>query len=382
MKNKVNNSRENDVYTKLAAHLDDLPGGYPSTESGIELKILRRLFTPEEAEMALKLSVLPEEAKVIARRAKRSVEEIQPLLEEMYQKGLLLKIKRKGRPDRYMALQFAIGIWEYHVNDLDRELARDVGEYIPTLLDADTWKKAPQLRTVPVNTSIDHKLEILPYENVEELVKAQDKFLVAPCICRKEKKLLDEGCEKPEESCLVFGRGAELYHDRGIGRLIDQEEALDILKKAADAGLVLQPSNSKDIVNICCCCGCCCGVLRTIKQHPKPASIVSSPFICEAEQETCIGCGVCVKRCQMDALRLEDDKVVLDPDRCIGCGLCVPTCLTDSLSLVRKPEREQMDVPKTFRDTMIHLMKERGKLKPSFVAGTVIKSKVDRIRSR
>jgi len=371
-----------DVYIRLAAHLDNLPGGYPSTESGVELRILRRLFTPEEAEMTLQLSVLPENVKVVAHRAKLTVEETETRLEELYQKGLILKIKRDKRPDLYMALQFVIGIWEYHVNDLEPELARDVGEYIPTLLNADTWKKAPQLRTIPINKSIDSKLEVLPYEDVEELVKSQDKFLVAPCICRKEKKLLEEGCEKPEESCLVFGRGADLYNDRGIGRLIDREEALDILKKAEDAGLVLQPSNSKDIANICCCCGCCCGVLRTVKQHPKPATIVSSPFILAAEPDTCVGCGVCVQRCQMDALSLEDDKVVLDFDRCIGCGVCVPTCLTDSLSLVRKPESEQRDVPKTFMDTMIQLLKARGKLKPSFVASTVLKSKIDRIISK
>jgi NAD-dependent dihydropyrimidine dehydrogenase PreA subunit len=371
-----------DVYTRLAAHLDNLPGGYPPTESGVELRILRRLFTPEEAELALHLSVLPEGVKVISHRAKLSVEEATSRLEEMYQKGLILKIKRHGKPDLYMALQFAIGIWEYHVNDLDPELARDVGEYIPTLLDAETWRKAPQLRTVPINKSIDSRLEVLPYENVEELVESQDKFLVAPCICRKEKKLLGEGCDKPEENCLVFGRGADLYHDRGIGRFIEKEEVLDILKKAEDAGLVLQPSNSKDIVNICLCCGCCCGVLRTIKQNPKPAKIVSSPFILAAEPDTCIGCGVCVLRCQMDALSLVDDKVVLDIDRCIGCGVCVPTCLTDSLSLVRKPDSEQMPVPRTFMDTMIHLLRVRGKLKPSFVASTVFKSKVDRLKSK
>jgi electron transport complex protein RnfB len=370
---------KNDVYTKLAAHLDDLPGGYPSTKNGVELKILRHLFTPEEAEMALYLSVLPEEVKVIARRAKRSVEDTSVRLEEMYQKGLILKIRREGRPVRYMALQFAIGIWEFHVNDLDRELAKDVGEYIPTLLNTDTWKKAPQLRTVPVNKSIDHKLEILPYEDVEELVKTQDKFLVASCICRKEKDLLDEGCEKPVENCLILGRAADLYHDRGIGRYIDREEALNILKEADEAGLVLQPSNSKDIANICCCCGCCCGVLRTIKQHPKPATIVSTPFICVADPETCIGCSVCIQRCQMDALSLEEDRVVLDLNRCIGCGICVTTCLTESLFLVRKPDSEQQDVPKTFRDAMIQLLKVRGKLRPSWVAKTMLKSKIDRV---
>lgn len=372
----------NDVYKKLAAHLDRLPGGYPSTESGVELRILRRLFTPEEAEMALNLALLPEEAKVIAHRAKLSVEKTKNRLEDMYQKGLILKIRRERRPDMYMALQFAIGIWEYHVNDLNPELARDVGEYIPILLNPDIWKKAPQLRTVPVNQSIDHTLEILPYENAEELLKAQHKFLVAPCICRKEKRLLDEGCEKPEETCLVMGRGADLYHDRGIGRFIDREEALRILKEADEAGLVLQPSNSKDIVNICCCCGCCCGVLRTIKQHPRPASIASSPFTCSVDPETCIGCGVCVLRCQMDAVRLEEDKAVIDLDRCIGCGLCVSTCLTGSLTLVRKPESEQHNIPKTFRDTMVQLLKARGKLKPISVAKIVLQSKVDRLPAK
>jgi formate hydrogenlyase subunit 6/NADH:ubiquinone oxidoreductase subunit I len=373
---------KNDVYSMLATHLDTLPGGYPSTESGVELRILRRLFTPEEAELALHLSLLPEDAKVIASRAKLSIEETATQLEEMYQKGLILAVKRKGRRDRYMALQFIIGIWEYHVNDLDPELARDVGEYIPALLDTDIWKKVPQLRTIPVNKSIDHKLEILPYENVEELIESHTKFLVAPCICRKEKNLLEEGCENPVESCLILGHGADLYHDRGVGRRIDKEEALDILKKAEDAGLVMQPSNSKEIANICCCCGCCCAVLRTVKKHPKPATIVFSPFILAAESDTCIGCGVCVERCPMDALSLEEDKVALDLDRCIGCGVCVPTCLTESLSLLRRPESEQRALPKTFRNTMIQILKARGKLKPSWVASTVIKSKIDRIKTK
>ena len=87
----MGNTKEKDIYAKLAAHLDDLPGGYPATESGIELKILRRLFAPEEAEMALNLSVLPEEVKVVARRAKLPVEKTQSMLDEMYQKGLILK---------------------------------------------------------------------------------------------------------------------------------------------------------------------------------------------------------------------------------------------------------------------------------------------------
>ena len=108
----------------------------------------------------------------------------------------------------------------------------------------------------------------MAYEQAEELIRGQKKLLVAPCICRREHKMTGEGCDKPEETCLVFGLGADYYQRNGLGRLIDMDEALDILAKAEKAGLVLQPSNAKKIVNICCCCGCCCQVLKTLKMYP------------------------------------------------------------------------------------------------------------------
>jgi electron transport complex protein RnfB len=370
-----------DIYKKLAKHLDNLPGGFPPTESGVELRILRRLFTPEEAELALRVTLIPEESRVIARRAKLAPQEACERLEEMSQKGLIFKIQPEGRPPLYMASQYVIGIWEYHVNDLDPELIRDMNEYIPTLFNMETWKKAPQLRTIPVGQSIDTQLEVLPYEKAEDLVRVQKKALVAPCICRREHTMVGEGCDKPEETCLIFGRAADYYEQRGIGRVIDQQEALDILKKADEAGLVLQSSNSQKIVNICCCCGCCCQVLKSFKRHPKPASLVSSPFVAAANPDTCEGCGTCLERCQMEALRLEDDKVVLDTDRCLGCGLCVSTCPTGSLTLVRRPEYEQQEVPRTMRDSLLNLGRVRGKLGPIRVAKMQLKSKLDRAAS-
>jgi Fe-S-cluster-containing hydrogenase component 2 len=371
-----------DIYKQLALHLDDLPGGFPPTATGVELRILRRLFTLKEAEMALHLTLIPEETKVIAHRAKQSVEETTSLLDEMFQKGLISKFEKKGRPPVYMALQFVIGIWEYNVNSLDTGLAEDMEEYFPYLVNFDVWNETPQLRTVPVGQSIDHQLDVLPYEMAEKLIEKQNKCLVAPCICRREQTLLGKGCNKPEESCLVFGLGAVIYEKRGIGRVIDKKEALAILKRADEAGLVLQPSNARDIVNICCCCGCCCGVLKAFKEHPQPSALVSSPFVCTVDRDKCIGCGVCVRRCQMDALELQDDKVVLHANRCIGCGLCVSTCLGDALSLKRKPDSKQKKVPETFRSAMVNLARERGKLKPISTAKMVLKSNRDRLRSR
>lgn len=368
-----------DIYKKLALHLDNLPGGFPPTKSGVELRILRRLFTPEEAELALNLTLIPEEAQDVARRIKLTTEEVAQRLKEMARKGLIYSVESDGSPPKYMALQYVIGIWEFHVNNLDEGLVRDMDEYIPTLFNLDTWKKVPQLRTVPVGRSIPVQLKIMSYEDARKLVRAHKMFLVAPCICRRERRIAGEGCDKPEESCLIFGRGVDYYSRNGIGRVIEQQEALEILKKADKAGLVLQPSNSQKVANICCCCGCCCGVLRTIKKHPKPASIVSTPFVTSSDFSTCKGCGTCLKRCQMEALRMKDEKVVLDTDRCIGCGLCVSTCPTGSLTLVRKPESRQPKIPKSLTETYFKLGRARGKMESASLVRQWLKSKKGRI---
>ncbi len=365
------------IYRKLAKHLDNLPGGFPSTDTGVELRILKRLFTPEEAEFALYLTLIPEESRVVARRAKISVQQASRQLETMAQKGLIYRIdSRKGQP-KYMALQYVIGIWEFHVNDLDQDLARDMGEYMPYLFDH-AWKK-PQLRTIPVNKSLSAELKVMTYENAEELVKKVRKSVVAPCICRRELGLLGKGCDKPMETCLVFDGGAEYYLKNGLGREISRQEVLDILKIAEEAGLVLQPSNARDIANICCCCGDCCGVLRNLKRYPKPASLVSTPFFAVVNDQTCLGCGVCEDRCQMDAVQLVDEKASIDLDRCIGCGLCVSTCPADAMTLVRKPEEDQPEVPGDLIKASIELGRARGKLNSGNLLMMQMKSKVDRL---
>jgi NAD-dependent dihydropyrimidine dehydrogenase PreA subunit len=370
---------ETDVYLRLARHLDDLPGGFPATEGGVEQRILRRLFTPEDAELALSLTLLPEESRVIARRAGIRADDAARRLDAMEKKGLIFAIHAPGEPPRYSAQQFAIGIWEFQVNNLDPEFARDFDEYLSTLFSPEIWRKAPQLRTIPVGVAFDTPIEVLAYERAEELVRGQEKFAVAPCICRREKRLTGDGCDKPLETCLTFGMAADFYQRNGLGRAITKEEALEVLKQAEIAGLVLSPGNAKEAMNICACCGCCCGVLRSVKRYPKPASLVSTPFVAEANLETCEGCGTCTERCQMEAVRLDDGKVALDPDRCIGCGLCVTTCPTDSLSLRRKPESAQPLVPKDAVDSAIRLGRARGKLTTPGLVGMMVKSKVDRL---
>lgn len=373
---------DRDVYEQLAAKLDKLPGGFPRTAGGAEMRILRRLFAPEEAELALHLTLLAEEPRVIAYRAGLPVEEATRRLEEMDAKGLLYSIQRPGQPRRYQAQQFIVGIWENQVNRLNPELIRDFEEYLEAGLSPERWRQVPQLRTIPVAESIPVQVEVMAYEQAEKLVRSHRAIAVANCICRQEMRLLGNGCDKPEETCLVFGQAARHYIHTGRGRSIDQAEALSILRRAADAALVLQPGNSEEPLNICACCGCCCGVLRSLKRDPRPASLVASPFHASLNTATCEGCGLCVDRCQMEALALDGGHAVLDLDRCIGCGLCVSTCPTGSLTLVRKPAAEQPAVPKDTVRAWIQWMQARGTADLGELAGMVMRSRVDRLRAR
>jgi Pyruvate/2-oxoacid:ferredoxin oxidoreductase delta subunit len=370
-----------DAYQRLARHLDNLPGGFPSTSSGVELRILRRLFTTEQAELAVKLSLIPEEARVVARRAKLPKEEAVRRLDEMSKKGLIYSYDHQGRTF-YMAAQYVIGIWEYHVNDLDPGLIADMAEYQPHLFDPEAWRKAPQLRTIPVGKSLTPAHQVMPYEQAEQIIGKQKKLLVAPCICRREHAITGDACGKLEEACLVFGGGVDYYLKNGLGRVITQDEAMEIVRQAEKQGLVLQPSNAQKAINMCLCCGCCCGVLKGLKRHPHPASLVASPFLAKLDDSACTGCGVCLTRCQMDAFSqtAKKEKVSYDPRRCIGCGLCISTCPGKALNLERKPE--QPHVPRNIMESAMRLGQARGKLSGPAMAWTQLKSKVDRLLAK
>lgn len=349
-----------EIYKRFAKHLDDLPAGFPATDSGVELRILQQLFTPEEAEVAMGLQMKLEPVSIIAERLNTDEESTASKLEKMAQTGLVIKFSRGG-VHQYMAAQFMIGIWEYHVNQLDEALVKDFHEYSPYL--AKEWAdlKTKQLRTIPVAKSVSAEMKIMPYDKAEQIIKSQSKIVVAPCICRKEQKMGGNGCDKPIDNCLIFSGGAYLYEERGIGRPVTQDEALKILNEAVDAGLVIQPGNSQKSLNICLCCGCCCQMLKTLKSADKPALAANSSYYAVVDEEACTACGICEERCQMDAIAVEDTSQI-DIDRCIGCGLCVSTCDFDAIRLLEKENIEKWVPPKNMMDTFLNIAKERGKV--------------------
>lgn len=350
------------VYYDLREQMDQYSLGFPSTDSGVELKILEKLFSEEEAELYLNLSMMLETPEAIAQRIGRESDAVSALLERMFEKGLIFRLK-KGDSARFGAVAFVVGSFEYQLKDMDREFAELYEQYLLETFgkQAIGGQKAP-LRTIPVNKSVDHLWEVAPYEDVKKVFQSKNKIAVGKCICRVQQGLLDKGCGKPLEVCFQFGSHADFYVDKGMARYITQEEALRIIDKCDEGGLVPQPFMSQDAGGMCNCCGDCCGILRSIKMHPKPSERVLTNHYAAVDPDTCSACETCVDRCQMDAIQVGDNDVaVVDRDRCIGCGLCVTTCPSEAVSLRSKPESERQAPPATAKDYMMHLASTRGK---------------------
>lgn len=348
-----------DVYERLAKHLDNLPASYPATDSGVELRILKRLFTPEEAEAAMALTMLPESADAIAKKLGKKESDTEKLFYSMSKKGLILRLCTEQ--NTYMAANFIVGMWEYHVNDLDEKLIHDVNEYIPQIWEK-TWakQKTQQLRVIPVSKSISAEMNIMPYEEAESIIKKQSKLVVAPCICRKEQNMVGHGCDRPLETCLMLGAGAYFYEQNGTGRPVSQEEALEILNQGIETGLVLQPSNSQKPLVICMCCGCCCLVLKNLNKLDEPAKVACTNYYVTVSEDDCTGCGDCEDMCQMGAITVEDESAVVSLARCIGCGLCVTKCEFNATSLVEKEEFEKYAIPADTVEKYMNMVQERG----------------------
>ena len=346
-----------DVYARLRAFLDALPGGYPETDSGVEIKILKKLYTPEEAELTLKLSEEPEEISVIADRAGMDESTAAEMLEAMAQNGVIFRVKKDGKP-LYQAFQFLVGIYEFQLKNLDREFSELFEAYLPYYGLAMAQVKTGQLRRIPVGSAIESKTAVAPYNNVRELIKGKDFISVQPCICRKEQGLLGNPCDYPKETCIGFGDFARFYVDNGMGREINLDEALKILDMGEEAGLVVSPTNAQNIDFICMCCSCCCPGLRFSKMADRPADGMDTAYVSIINADLCTACGTCEDRCPMDAISMENDVAEIIDGRCIGCGVCIPTCPEEAISLQDKEVSEAP--PVDFQEMMARMKSERG----------------------
>jgi ferredoxin len=339
-----------ETYKRLVTHIDREGGGFPPSTTGADVRLLQKLFTEEEAAIALHVTFEQQDAQAIAQRAGLPLPEVEKCLGEMAKKGLLFAVYPVDGPTRYQIWPFE-HIYESQVQNLTPDLLQAIGGYYSTREKRPGGKSIPTLRTIPVGESLDSRTMALPYELVGELVKDQKRIAIGPCICRTVARLSGKGCDAPIESCVTLGDFADHVIRSGRGRRIDQAELADWLVQSNTLNLVLQPSNSRDIGMLCSCCGCCCLVLRGLKAQERPADAVASSFIARYDSDACTGCHTCLDRCQMDALSANGEGITFDEGRCIGCGLCVSTCPSGALSLERKPGSEDVRLPADWIDT-------------------------------
>ncbi len=355
-----------DVYVRLRDAIDRMPIGYPATRSGVEIRLLKKLFTPLEASIALSLGMLPEPVRRIHRRLGKetplSREELEEHLFAMFRKGAISMDAGRGPGDRRYSLgQLAIGMFEYQVDRLTPDFARDFETYIDTdFRDAFFRSATPQMRTVPIGKAIQSTMNIAPYNDVRKiLASAPEPIVVQNCVCRQSNDVLGEPCVHSDirETCFVFGNAGLSVLERNSGRRIDRSEAYGILERAEEAGFVLQPQNSRSPDFICCCCGDCCHVLRAYKKLPRPAEHFCAPYIAVIDMERCTVCGRCAERCGMNAIRIEEKCAILDEWRCLGCGACVGWCKRAAITL--RSRNKQPTVPLNQTTLYARILRER-----------------------
>lgn len=346
-----------DIYEQLADALNRLPNAFPRTPSNIEILLLKKIFFKEEACVAVQLSGKMEPVDVIAERLGLPVKEVSTKLMKMVKRGLVWFSKKDGKPHFRLA-PFIVGIFEAQLESMDHEFVHLFEEYMADGGAVGIMKPQPAIhRVVPAEGAVKTEW-ILPYDDVRALFIAAKTFSVRDCICRVQQDLLGQRkCDFPLKNCLSF---SSIDRPSRPGD-ITKEQALAILDKTEDIGLVHTVSNViKGIFYVCNCCGCCCGILRGITEWGIEESVATANYFAVIDPDECTECGICIERCQVHAISEKDGKTVAERKKCIGCGLCVTGCPNDAVRLQKKPDAEIIHPPDDFAAWERERLQNRG----------------------
>jgi Na+-translocating ferredoxin:NAD+ oxidoreductase subunit B len=354
-----------DVYEKLRARLDEMTVGFPTTESGAEIRLLKQLFSGEEANTYLAMNNGYQFPAEVAQLLGEDEATVAARMLMMSQKGLLFRVRgRQGKPNKYRVLPWLIGIMDVQVDHLSKQYLKDAGDFFVNGLKKKTGiiKKLPMLRILPVNEKLVAGNRILPIDDAISILQSKDRISVANCICRQTAQIAGATCSHPMETCLQCDSWADYFVGNGIARYVSQEEAIAIIKRNEENGAVIEVMNSAGAEIMCSCCPCHCIILALLRVTSDPGREFVSNYVCKHDASLCTNCGICVKRCPIRARRLSDDRMAYKPELCIGCGLCVSTCQAKANELLRKDENKIYTPPETIFDTYdeIERMKKQG----------------------
>jgi Pyruvate/2-oxoacid:ferredoxin oxidoreductase delta subunit len=301
--------------------------------------ILKSMITDEQAEL---LMSLPGTAEDMAGRTGRSTEAIEKDLQDMFRKGLTFKKIKDGvttwKPPAHLA-QFhdATIVWPEAGEDFYELWRKYMEEEWPQLAQLITdLLPRPFTRVIPVDKSVDvGKARVLAPENVNDIITSAKKLAVTKCTCRTTMKQ----CDGPIDVCIQVDRGADYSIDRGSGREVSRQEALEIVEQARRAGLIHVTMNKSGIGHfVCNCCGCCCQAF-TLLISQGLALCDPSRFRPLIDMDLCTGCGECEDRCWFGAINVSEDGAGVAADKCLGCGQCATVCPEEAITMeeVREP---------------------------------------------
>jgi len=343
---------EDKLYRDLQVHLDEQTIGFPATESGSDIRLLKQLFPPRQAEMTMLLTYKYETLEQIHERAKDGVssEELERVLDETAARGVIGYRKKDGIK-QYRNIPYIVGMAEAAAHNPTPEFISAATEYAedPSFWIAFLNTEVPQMRAIPIEKSITKDHHIGTYDEIKDIIeKTEDPIAIIECVCRNLAEQRGEPCKLTarKETCMSFRDGARNLIDSGGGREISKEEALEIIRQNEEDGMVLQPSNAQKPDFICSCCGCCCGILRVHKAVQNPVDYWATNFHAIVDTDLCSGCANCEESCQADAIKFDEENNIptIDLTRCLGCGNCVASCPDEAMEL-RKKEKEVIPPP-------------------------------------
>jgi len=374
------------AYIRLQKHLNRQPVGFPATRSGVELRILKHIFTPFEAEITTYLTYRLEPLLAIFDRVRHrvpSLQELEALLDGIRKKGGI-EFKEKQGEKHYCCVPLVLGMYELQLGRLTPEFIEDFNRYTANIKFGIEFisTELPQMRTIPVSKSIRPLHHVSTFDEVAALLQqAEEPFVILPCICRTKRSMEGESCRLTDrkDTCMAMGGIGQMVLLNGFGRQISRSEAVEIIEENQKEGFVLQPSNTARADFICSCCSCCCGILGLHKNLPKPLDYWASNYRAVLDPTTCNECGICEARCQVGAVTVDEKRghAGIDSNRCIGCGVCVADCPTESITLVKKPS--EVKPPPTREDLYeIIMAKKKGRLGKLQLTGKLL---VDALRA-
>jgi electron transport complex protein RnfB len=347
-----------DIYERLAEALDRLPTRFPRTPTAVELPLLRKLYTREQAQLAAVMGRDYETVAAIARRAGAVEADAGALLPVMAANRMVVSrpaadagaggAQALEAGPLYRLQGFIPGVYEGMLASLDEEFARLFEAYM-----ADGGARVimgsspPIARVVPNSAAVGRAEWILPYDDVRAIIAQAGSVVLSDCTCRLERAKVGEPCRFSLHVCLDLH--AEERPD--CAGTISKQEALAVLAESEMAGLVHCVSNVAGGWDwVCNCCGCCCEFLRGINDWQVDRAVVRN-YRAVVDTGACTGCGVCEERCQVAAITVTAESPVVagqtagvpgiaavDETRCIGCGLCVSSCSEEAVALERLPE--------------------------------------------